>query len=91
MNGNAVGTVGQNGRLYARLADGVDKVVVKWGERDRNGCQLVLPEPAPDAAADGKTGPLKHLQRFDAVCQPFATETDQAASVRARMATPHSG
>ncbi|WP_256253635.1 fimbria/pilus outer membrane usher protein [Burkholderia ubonensis] len=91
MNGNAVGTVGQNGRLYARLADGVDKVVVKWGERDRNGCQLVLPEPAPDAAADGKTGPLKHLQRFDAVCQPFATETDQAASVRARMATQHSG
>ncbi|WP_341317164.1 fimbria/pilus outer membrane usher protein [Paraburkholderia sp. IMGN_8] len=88
--GNAVGTVGQNGQLYARLAEGVEKLIVKWGQQDRNSCLLMLPEQTP-ASADGKSGPLKHLQRFDAVCQPLAPEANQAASTRSHRPVQTSG
>lgn len=88
--GNAIGTVGQNGQLYARLAEGLEKLLVKWGQKERNSCVLMLPEPAP-ATADDKPGALKHLQRFEAECQPLAPETSQAASTRARTPAQTSG
>ncbi|MEB6622477.1 fimbria/pilus outer membrane usher protein [Enterobacter roggenkampii] len=61
--GNVVGSVGQGGQIYARVASDKDQLLVKWGEGKVTQCTLGYQlMPAPKA----KTG--THLQQFVSVC-----------------------
>ena len=69
--GNNVGSVGQGGQLYARVAEDKGQLRVKWGEGNAMQCTvsyILMP------AAKGQK--QAQIQQFNSVCQPSAGQTD---------------
>jgi len=76
--GNSVGSVGQGGQLYARVAQDKDKLRVKWGDGADMQCTVsyIL---MPLAKEQKQT----QIQQFNSVCQanPAMMESNRFASV----------
>ncbi|QXN65166.1 fimbria/pilus outer membrane usher protein [Serratia fonticola] len=62
--GNSVGSVGQGGQLYARVAQDKDQLRVKWGDSADMQCTVsyILMPLAKDSS-------ISTIQRFNTVCQ----------------------
>lgn len=63
-NGNSVGSVGQGGQMYARVAQDKGQLIVKWGESSDMQCTvgyMLMPQ--------AKNSPDSAIQVFDSVCQ----------------------
>nr|WP_237735659.1 fimbria/pilus outer membrane usher protein [Serratia fonticola] len=66
--GNSVGSVGQGGQLYARVAEDKGQLTVKWGEGGEMQCTvsyMLMPQT--------KSRTQTTIQQFTAVCQPEST------------------
>ncbi len=72
--GNSVGSVGQGGQLYARVAEDKGQLQVKWGEGNAMQCTInyIL---MPQAKGQKQT----QIQQFNSACQQ---STGQIASTR---------
>jgi outer membrane usher protein len=68
--GNTVGSVGQGGQLYARVAEDQGQLQVKWGEGHTMQC-LVKYILMPDV----KGGNSMQIQQFNSVCQQPAGQS----------------
>jgi len=68
--GNVVGSVGQAGRIYARLPGDETSLTVRWGQARNEQCtmRVALP-PAKRPAAGSSTG----IQRLRLACVPGET------------------
>ncbi|MFN3071848.1 fimbria/pilus outer membrane usher protein [Serratia sp. J2] len=70
--GNNVGSVGQGGQLYARVAQDKGQLQVKWGEGSAMQCTvnyMLLP------VANGQKQAESQIQQFNSVCQTNAGQT----------------
>jgi outer membrane usher protein len=62
--GNSVGSVGQGGQMYARVAEDKGELVVKWGAGSEMQCTvgyMLMPQ--------AKNSPVSAIQVFDSICQ----------------------
>jgi outer membrane usher protein len=62
--GNSVGSVGQGGQMYARVAEDKGELIVKWGASSDMQCTvgyMLMPQ--------AKNSPVSAIQVFDSVCQ----------------------
>jgi outer membrane usher protein len=62
--GNSVGSVGQGGQMYARVAEDKGELIVKWGAGNDMQCTvgyMLMPQ--------AKNSPVSAIQVFDSVCQ----------------------
>lgn len=75
--GQAVGMVGQDGQLYARLQENSRSLSVSWGGRTHERCSL----PVPASVMQGEGG---KLQQAEAVCVPDKMMATAQAGAAAR-------
>lgn len=78
--GNVVGSTGQGGQIYARVASDKDQLLVKWGEGSEMQCvvsYLLLP------VAKGQKPAPSQIQQFDSVCTPgIAVATERRVALQ---------
>ncbi|QCR63168.1 fimbrial biogenesis outer membrane usher protein [Serratia fonticola] len=70
--GNNVGSVGQGGQLYARVAEDKGQLRVKWGEGSTMQCTvsyILMPVAKGQKQAQ--------IQQFNSVCQPSTRQVDK--------------
>ncbi|MFC0227475.1 fimbria/pilus outer membrane usher protein [Serratia aquatilis] len=63
-NGNSVGSVGQGGQIYARVAQDAGQLLVKWGEDRELQCRLgyrLMPQT--------QSSTQRTIQQFNSACQ----------------------
>ncbi|WP_232785352.1 MULTISPECIES: FimD/PapC C-terminal domain-containing protein [unclassified Serratia (in: enterobacteria)] len=62
--GNHVGSVGQGGQIYARVAEQRDTLLIKWGEDRLMQCRVryILMPTKKNATAS-------EIQRFNSICE----------------------
>ncbi|MFC0226148.1 fimbria/pilus outer membrane usher protein [Serratia aquatilis] len=70
--GNSVGSVGQGGQLYARVAEDKGQLQVKWGDGGEMQCQVGY-RLLPQAKASANTATA--IQRFTSACQNGTAES----------------
>ena len=62
-NGDNVGTVGQGGRIFARMPEGNRRLTVRWGDQDSRQCSIDLSALPARVARSGAD-----LEHFDGPC-----------------------
>jgi outer membrane usher protein len=66
-NGDNVGTVGQGGRIFARMPETNRVLTVRWGDQDSRQCSIDL-----SALPDRVSGSSASLEHFDGPCAAAA-------------------
>ena len=70
-NGDNVGTVGQGGRVFARMPEANRLLTVRWGDQDSRQCSIDL--SALPARVSGTGANLEH---FEGPCAAASETTD---------------
>jgi outer membrane usher protein len=70
-NGDNVGTVGQGGRIFARMPEANRLLTVRWGDQDARQCSIDL--SALPARVSGTGANLEH---FEGPCAAASETTD---------------
>ncbi|WP_024912919.1 fimbria/pilus outer membrane usher protein [Chania multitudinisentens] len=79
--GNSVGTVGQGGQLYARVAEDAGRLNVKWGEGSETQCTVSY-RLIPQAKAQKQN----QLQQFNSTCAPTVSSAQAETKLAQRSA-----
>ena len=72
-NGDNVGTVGQGGRIFARMPEGNRLLTVRWGDQDSRQCSIDLSALPARVSSTGA-----NLEHFDGPCAAAAPGTTYA-------------